>query len=134
MQVYPFSSPNTQKKTVFETDFSDGVYAEGGVIDARNVIFDISQSVENFRFSDINYFLRLNHSRLITSRLKWRPELYSELEASTPQLHAFLSIYVHMARVKCDPYSKYIHISSLLPTDVRPNAVQEVEDVRRCER
>lgn len=57
----------------------DGIFGEGGVVDSRNVYFDISESYDNFRFSDVNFYLRLNHSRLITSKLQWRPELFSEI-------------------------------------------------------
>ncbi|ODN01102.1 Apolipophorin [Orchesella cincta] len=63
-------------------DLTNGVFAEGGVVDSRNAIFDITESYDNFRFSDVNFYLRLNHSRLITSKLKWRPELFSEIKAS----------------------------------------------------
>jgi len=63
-------------------ELTDGIFIQGGVIDFRNVKFDISEAYETFRFSDVNFFLRMNHSRLITSRLKWRPQLFSELKAS----------------------------------------------------
>ncbi|CAG7726200.1 unnamed protein product [Allacma fusca] len=60
----------------------DGIFSEGGVVDSRNLKWDISEAYDNYRFSDVNFFLRLNHSRLITSRLKWRPDLLDDLEES----------------------------------------------------
>lgn len=61
-------------------ELSDGIYAEGGVIDSRNVRLDVWEVVDKLRLSDVSYFLRLNHSRLITSQLKWPSDLNSILE------------------------------------------------------
>ncbi|KAK4871887.1 hypothetical protein RN001_016011 [Aquatica leii] len=51
----------------------------GEIPDARNAVFDIWRDYDDARVSDISYYLRLNHSRLIVSSLKWRPEIRSDV-------------------------------------------------------
>jgi len=51
----------------------------GKIPDARNVIFNIWRDYEEIRISDVSFYLRLNHSRLITSKFKWRPEIKTEI-------------------------------------------------------
>jgi hypothetical protein len=51
----------------------------GKIIDARNVIFNIWRDYEDIRISDVSFYLRLNHSRLITSKFRWRPEIKTEV-------------------------------------------------------
>lgn len=51
----------------------------GMIPDVRNVIFNIWRDYEEIRISDMSFYLRLNHSRLVTSKLKWRPEIKTEI-------------------------------------------------------
>jgi hypothetical protein len=51
----------------------------GKIPDARNVIFNIWRDYEEIYISDVSLYLRLNHSRLITSKFKWRPEIKTEI-------------------------------------------------------
>nr|XP_003701542.2 PREDICTED: uncharacterized protein LOC100880818 isoform X1 [Megachile rotundata] len=52
----------------------------GNIPDARNAIFNVWRTYEeDFFVSDISFYLKLNHSRLITSTLHWRPELRSDI-------------------------------------------------------
>ena len=82
------------------TDLTDGLYAEGGVMDSRNFKFDISESYDNYRFSDLNFFLRMNHSRLVTSQLKWRPELLEELRVCQLQFFSLVFIATMRSRIE----------------------------------
>ncbi|XP_066998183.2 uncharacterized protein Apoltp [Anabrus simplex] len=57
-------------------------YMNGNVPDSRNAIFSMWTDYEDVHVSDIAFYLRLNHSRLVTSNLRWRPELEDELKAN----------------------------------------------------
>lgn len=54
----------------------------GKIPDARNAIFNVWRDYEDIRISDVSFYLRLNHSRLVTSKLKWRPEIKTEIMVS----------------------------------------------------
>lgn len=51
----------------------------GNIPDARSSYFDIWRDYEEIRISDVSYFLRLNHSRLVVSSLRWRPDLKQDI-------------------------------------------------------
>lgn len=55
----------------------------GKIPDARTAYFDIWRNYEEIRISDVSYLLKLNHSRLLISYLKWRPELKQDLKVHT---------------------------------------------------
>jgi hypothetical protein len=52
----------------------------GVVPDARSASFDLWRDYEDIRVVDIAYYLRMNHSRLVTSHLLWRPNLKNEFK------------------------------------------------------
>lgn len=71
-------------------DIAEQVVIEGGIEDHRNARFSmkhlrpawLSEEEEEKLpewVSDADFFLRLNHSRLLTSRLNWRPEIKYEI-------------------------------------------------------
>ncbi|XP_018566495.1 uncharacterized protein LOC108907336 [Anoplophora glabripennis] len=62
-------------------DGSQSLHMYGFIPDARSAVFDIWRDYEDKRVSDVSYFLRLNHSRLIMSRLQWRPELIGDVQS-----------------------------------------------------
>lgn len=52
----------------------------GNIPDARNAIFDIWRTYEDdLTISDVSFYLKLNHSRLVTSTLRWEPELKNDI-------------------------------------------------------
>lgn len=52
----------------------------GNIPDARNAIFNIWRTYDDdLIISDVSFYLKLNHSRLVTSTLRWRPELKSDI-------------------------------------------------------
>ncbi|XP_069692884.1 uncharacterized protein Apoltp isoform X2 [Periplaneta americana] len=63
----------------YTPDASESFNMYGKIPDARNAIFSIWRDYEEIRISDVSFYLRLNHSRLVTSKLKWRPEIKSEI-------------------------------------------------------
>ena len=62
------------------TGLKDGLLSKGGVEDSRNIKFDITELTNEVRNPHVNFYLRLNHSRLITSKLQWRPDMGEYLE------------------------------------------------------
>lgn len=55
----------------------------GDIPDARNAKFDIWRTYDDdLTVSDVTFYLRLNHSRLVTSTLRWRPELRADISVS----------------------------------------------------
>lgn len=52
----------------------------GEIPDARHAFFNIWRTYDDdFSISDVSFYLKLNHSRLVTSTLRWRPELKSDI-------------------------------------------------------
>ncbi|XP_069195444.1 LOW QUALITY PROTEIN: uncharacterized protein [Procambarus clarkii] len=82
-------SNDTTYDTSFPRYIAEQVVIEGGIEDHRNARFSMKhlqpawlrgEAAEVSEWiSDANFFFRLNHSRLLTSRLSWRPEMKLEL-------------------------------------------------------
>lgn len=66
----------------FTPDASQNLRMFGNVPDARSASFNLWRDYEDIRIVDISYYLRMNHSRLITSQLIWRPKLKKEIMVS----------------------------------------------------
>lgn len=68
----------------FTLDESRGFYETYGIYgvipDARSTAFDMWRNFDDKNISDVHFYLRLNHSRFITSKLLWRPELMNEFQ------------------------------------------------------
>lgn len=61
-------------------DGSQSFHMYGVIPDARSASFNVWRDYEDIHVSDVAYYLRLNHSRLVVSSLNWRPELKSEIK------------------------------------------------------
>lgn len=64
----------------FTPDASQNLRMLGIIPDARSASFDLWRDYEDIRIVDISYYLRMNHSRLITTQLLWRPKLKSDIK------------------------------------------------------
>ncbi|KAF7269539.1 hypothetical protein GWI33_017432 [Rhynchophorus ferrugineus] len=62
-------------------DGTQSLHTYGVIPNARNAMFDIWRDYEDKRLTDVSYYLKLNHSRLIMSKLRWRPELISDVQS-----------------------------------------------------
>ncbi|XP_030755989.1 uncharacterized protein LOC115882214 [Sitophilus oryzae] len=62
-------------------DGTQSLHSFGVIPNARSVRFDIWRDYEDKRLTDLSYYLKLNHSRLIMSKLRWRPELISDIQS-----------------------------------------------------
>ncbi|XP_012534919.2 uncharacterized protein LOC105835859 [Monomorium pharaonis] len=64
----------------YTPDATVSLRMHGNIPDARNAIFNIWRTYDDdLKISDVSFYLKLNHSRLITSTLRWRPELKSDI-------------------------------------------------------
>lgn len=52
----------------------------GSIPDARSASFDIWRDYEDIRVSDVAFYWRLNHSKLITGQLTWRPKIKEDVK------------------------------------------------------
>nr|XP_023014255.1 uncharacterized protein LOC111504020 [Leptinotarsa decemlineata] len=78
---------NFQNKLLYSNinmteDGSQSMHLYGIIPDARRAMCDIWRDYEDKRVSDVSYYLRLNHSRLIMSSLLWRPDLISDVQTN----------------------------------------------------
>lgn len=61
-------------------DASQNLKMFGQISDARNAEFDLHRDYDDIRVVDIAYYMRMNHSRLVTSQLRWRPKMKNEIK------------------------------------------------------
>jgi hypothetical protein len=54
----------------------------GRIIDTRSAKLDAWRDFDDVTTVDLASYLRLNHSRLLTSSFIWRPEIFSEVKAT----------------------------------------------------
>jgi hypothetical protein len=80
-EIYLYTRPGWISKYSFVnvSDAAESFNMYGKVPDVRNVVFNIWRDYEEIRISDVSFYLRLNHSRLVTSKFKWRPEIKTEI-------------------------------------------------------
>lgn len=64
----------------FTPDATQNMQMLGTVPDARSASLHLWRDYEDIRIVDIAYYLRMNHSRLVTSHLIWRPKLKNEIK------------------------------------------------------
>lgn len=64
----------------FFIDATLSLRIHGSIPDARNAIFNVWRTYDDdLTISDVSFYLKMNHSRLVTSTLRWRPELKSDV-------------------------------------------------------
>ncbi|KFB38034.1 AGAP008807-PA-like protein [Anopheles sinensis] len=69
-----------QMKINMTPDGSENVYMYGIIPDSRSAYFDFWRDYDNSREVDVTYYLKMNHSRLITGHMLWRPQIKSDLQ------------------------------------------------------
>lgn len=90
-------------------DASQNLQMYGSIPDARSASFDLWRDYEDIRVVDIAYYLRMNHSRLISSQLIWRPKMRAEVGAKIQNITT--SIYDKMSK-NIDYWVKTIYTES----------------------
>lgn len=66
----------------FTSDASQNLQVLGIIPDSRSATFNVWRNYDDIRINDISYFIQMNHSRLITSKMLWRPKMRRELKES----------------------------------------------------
>lgn len=61
-------------------DASQNIQLLGTVPDARSASLNLWRDYEDIRIVDVAYYMRINHSRLVTSQLMWRPKLKDDIK------------------------------------------------------
>lgn len=74
----------------FTPDASQNLQLIGTVPDARSASLESWRDYEEIRIVDVSYYLRMNHSRLVTSQLVWRPKLKTEIKTAFREMTADL--------------------------------------------
>lgn len=64
----------------FTEDGSQNIQIKGKIPDTRSAKFNIWRSYDDVIIDDISYFIQMNHSRLITSKILWRPKMRKEVK------------------------------------------------------
>lgn len=77
-------------------DASQNLQMFGSIPDARSATFDLWRDYEDIRVVDIAYYIRMNHSRLISSQLIWRPKMRAEIGAKMQNITS--SIYEKISK------------------------------------
>nr|XP_018903254.1 PREDICTED: uncharacterized protein LOC109034507 [Bemisia tabaci] len=76
-------------------DESERLLMEGTMGDNRNVMLDVWRVYDDLVISDLKFYVALNHSRLLSSAIIWRPENQNEILASCYGLVSYVWDYVH---------------------------------------
>lgn len=79
----------------FTPDATQNLQMLGKVPDARSASLDLWRDYEDIRIVDLSYYLRMNHSRLVTSQLTWRPKLKDEIKV-TVEIDYNCFTYLHL--------------------------------------
>nr|XP_012235380.1 PREDICTED: uncharacterized protein LOC105679739 [Linepithema humile] len=79
----------------YTPDATVSLRMHGFIPDARNARFNIWRTYDDdLTISDVAFYLKLNHSRLVTSTLRWRPELKSDIITTVKT--SFNEMYTNM--------------------------------------
>lgn len=60
----------------------------GVIPDARSASFDLWRDYEDIHVVDIASYIRMNHSRLVTSKIIWRPQMKSDIKVYVKNMAA----------------------------------------------
>jgi hypothetical protein len=52
----------------------------GDIPDTRSAVLNVWRDYDDKRIDDVAYFIQMNHSRLITSKFLWRPQIKKEVK------------------------------------------------------
>ncbi|XP_034189232.2 apolipoprotein lipid transfer particle [Osmia lignaria lignaria] len=111
----------------YTPDGIESLQMYGKIPDARNAVFNIWRTYEeDFFVSDVSFYLKLNHSRLITSTLRWRPELKSDIITSVKK--TAMDAYDGLNN-DADSWKQYIKSETVnIISDVWSDAQEDLEE------
>jgi len=73
----------------YTPDGSQSIQMLGSVPDARSSSFEFWRIYDDITVVDISYYARMNHSRLVTSKVVWRPEIKTDVKVKQSILFNF---------------------------------------------
>ncbi|KAL2717243.1 hypothetical protein V1478_012943 [Vespula squamosa] len=99
----------------------------GKIPDARNAIFNIWRTYDDdLNVYDVSFYLKLNHSRLVTSTLKWRPELKHDI---TNTIKTTISEMYESINKNAEYWKQYIKSESVsIISNVWEDAQEELQE------
>ncbi|XP_011501595.1 PREDICTED: uncharacterized protein LOC105365190 [Ceratosolen solmsi marchali] len=111
----------------YTPDAIESLRMYGNVPDARNAEFDIWRTYDqDLSVSDVSFYVRLNHSRLVTSKLKWRPKLKSDVINIIKS--SFTNSYDELSK-DIDYWRHYIRSETIsVISDIWTDAQEELEE------
>lgn len=114
------------------SDASQSLHMHGIIPDARNAMFNIWRNYEERQIVDLSYFIRLNHSRLIVSKLKWRPDLISDFKGTVRGTieHLYLEFLDNINTTKQYIRSETVEAMHGILQDAKPLTERFVADFR----
>ncbi|XP_043224104.1 uncharacterized protein LOC122382611 isoform X2 [Amphibalanus amphitrite] len=71
--------PLVRLEILYDPEQAKRLYVTGGMVNNRTVRLEAYRQAGQYRVDDMVFFLRLNHSHLLTSQARWRTELGYEL-------------------------------------------------------
>ncbi|KAG8042041.1 hypothetical protein G9C98_000032 [Cotesia typhae] len=110
----------------YTPDSTKSLRMYGNIPDARNGVFNIWRTYErDLVISDVAFYLCLNHSRLVTSTLKWRPELRNDL---TNFVKTTFSDFYNDVNKDLDYWKHYVRSEIVSSTsDIWENAQEDLQ-------
>lgn len=102
----------------------------GKIVDTRYAKFDSWRDFDDVTTVDLGSYIRLNHSRLLTSMIKWRPEIFSEVKSTA--VYTLKLLYAHindtLIIIKEMPMEAHTALKSIW-TDAKPRVRDFLDDL-----
>ncbi|XP_046746375.1 uncharacterized protein LOC124411334 [Diprion similis] len=111
----------------YTPDAVESLRMYGKIPDARNIVFDVWRTYsDDLTITDVSMYLRLNHSKLVTSKMTWRPELKEDVMSTVKE--SFLAAYESIGN-DADYWKQYIRSESVSAIhDIWEDAHEDVSE------
>ncbi|CAH2241543.1 jg25523 [Pararge aegeria aegeria] len=102
----------------------------GKIIDTRSARLDAWRHYDDVTTVDLASYIRLNHSRLLTSAFMWRPEIFSEIKSSVVYTLKILYNQVNetLLIVKEAPMEAHLALRNIW-SDAKPRVREFLDDL-----
>lgn len=130
-----FINADTKLSVNLTPDSSEQFHMEGKYLDSRHALFNIWRMYEDIYVPDISFYVKLNHSRLLTSKLTWRPKIKNDIMNN---MHASFNYVWNYIAETAEFWSDYM-LSEASDTfddiwyDAKPILREFIDDLRNVE-
>ncbi|XP_075986269.1 apolipoprotein lipid transfer particle [Anticarsia gemmatalis] len=102
----------------------------GQIVDTRFAKFDSWRDFDDVTTVDLASYIRLNHSRLLTSSIKWRPEIFGEVKSSAVYTLKVLYSQINetLVIIKEMPMEAHMALKAIW-TDAKPRIRDFLDDL-----